>query len=91
MTWRRRGACLAGVISACSYPFDATWVTGVCDGGDDDVTALAISSREALVGPLPLPASPPSTSASLHGALAPCGTPSDQLRAALEARAPPSA
>ena len=51
---------VADIFSASIYPLDPTWVAGICDDGDYDAIALAVSSPEALVSPPAPPTSPPS-------------------------------
>jgi hypothetical protein len=54
--WRVSGLVMifmAGIVSASIYSVDPIWVAGAYDDGDYDTTALAASSPEALVSPLP--------------------------------------
>ena len=97
MTWRHCGAfglaivLIAGVVSASLYPVDPTWVAGAYDDGDYDATALAVSSSEAVVGPLPRPTSPPLRGAFLCGTEIPRGSSAGELRRTPATRAPPLA
>jgi hypothetical protein len=82
---------VAGIVSASVYSTDPIWVAGAYDDGDYDTTALAVSSPEALVSPLPPPTSPPSRSTFLSGSEIPRGTSAAEPRGTLATRAPPPA
>jgi hypothetical protein len=97
MTWRHCGVSglvivlVAGIVSALVYSVDPIWVAGAYDDGDYDATALAVSSPEGLVGPLPPLTAPPLRSTFLGGSEIPRGTSAAEPRGTLATRAPPPA
>ena len=82
---------VAGIVSASIYPLDPAWIAGAYDDADYDTIALAVSSPEALVGPLPPPTPPPSRGSFLSGTAIPHGAGRREPCGRLATRAPPPA